>query len=71
MSRTNSGQASQEVKAQPFKQKFKLHGMIATVVVMWLAYVLIHHGLIADVPQAVNWGMVVMIAAAAAAYYFG
>jgi hypothetical protein len=71
MSRTNPRPASQAVKARSFKQKFKLHGMIAAVVVMWLDYVLIHYGLSANVPGAVSGGMVIMLAAAVIAYYFG
>jgi len=54
-----------------FKQRFKLHGMIAAVIVMWLDYVLIHYGLNANDPTAVGAGMVIMILAGAIAYYFG
>jgi hypothetical protein len=45
--------------------------MIAAVVLMWLDYALIHHGLTADVPGAVSGGMAIMLAAAVVAYYFG
>jgi hypothetical protein len=71
MSQANPPSASQTVKPASFKQIFKLHGMILAVVLMWLDYALIHHGLIANVPGAVSGGMVVMLAAAAIAYYFG
>jgi hypothetical protein len=59
------------VKAQSFKSRYKLHGIITSVVVMWLDYALIHHGLLVDDPGIVGAGMIVMLAAAAVAYYFG
>jgi hypothetical protein len=71
MNRTNPPTASPAVKAQSFKQKFKLPGMIVAVAMMWLDYVLIYHGLTADVSSALNGGMVIMLAAAVVAYYFG
>jgi hypothetical protein len=71
MNGKNPRPASQSMKAGSFKQKFKLHGMIIAVVVMWLDSALIHHGLTADVPAAVSGGMVIMLAAAVIAYYFG
>jgi hypothetical protein len=67
MSRTNS----QAAKAQSFKSKYKLQGLIASVVVMWLDYVLIYQGLIAGDLGLVGGGMIVMFAAVAVAYYFG
>ena len=72
MSNTGSQTASpQAAKAQSFKSRYKLHGIITSVVVMWLDYALIHHGLVANDLGIVSAGMVVMLAAAAAAYYFG
>jgi hypothetical protein len=72
MSNTGSQTASpQAAKTQSFKSRYKLHGIITAVVVMWLDYALIHHGLVANDPGIVSAGMVIMLAAAAAAYYFG
>jgi hypothetical protein len=58
-------------KAPSFKSRYKLHGIIASVVVMWLDYALIHHGLVANDLGIVSAGMIIMLAAAAVAYYFG
>ena len=55
----------------PFKRRYKLQGMIAAVVLMWLDFAYIYHGLITDNAGAVSAGMAVMAAAAAVAYYFG
>ena len=72
MNRTSSQTASpQAAKAQSFKSRYKLHGMITSVVVMWLDYALIHHGLITNDPGIVSAGMIIMLGAAAVAYYFG
>jgi hypothetical protein len=38
---------------------------------MWLDYALIHHGLVANDLGIVSVGMIIMLAAAAVAYYFG
>jgi hypothetical protein len=61
----------QAAKAQSFKSRYKLHGIITSVVVMWLDYALIHRGLVADDLGIVSAGMIIMLAAAAVAYYFG
>jgi hypothetical protein len=45
--------------------------MIAAVVVMWLDFAYVHHGLVTNDPGTVSAGMVIMLGAAAAAYYFG
>jgi hypothetical protein len=72
MNNTGSQTASpQAAKAQSFKSRYKLHGIITTVVVMWLDYALIHHGLVANDLGIVSAGMIIMLAAAAGAYYFG
>jgi hypothetical protein len=72
MNSTGSQAASpHDAKAQPFKSRYKLHGMVTSVVVMWLDYALIYHGLIANDLGIVSAGMIVMLAAAAVAYYFG
>jgi hypothetical protein len=59
------------VKPQPFRARYKLHGMIAAVAAMWLDFAYIYHGLVTDDLAAVSAGMVCMLAAAATAYYFG
>jgi hypothetical protein len=72
MNNTGSQTASpQAVKAQSFKSRYKLHGIITSVVVMWLDYALIHHGLVANDLGIVSAGMMIMLAAAAIAFYFG
>jgi hypothetical protein len=72
LNNTGSQTASpQAAKAQSFKSRYKLHGIITTVVVMWLDYALIHHGLVANDLGIVSAGMIIMLAAAAGAYYFG
>ena len=63
--------SSQPVGPQPFKSRYKLHGMIGAVVLMWLDFAYIYHGLVTDDLGAMSAGMVVMLAAAGAAYYFG
>lgn len=71
---TNPGSKAaspQPAKAQSFKSRYRLHGIITSVVVMWLDYVLIHQGLVANDSGMVSAGMVIMLAAAAVAYYFG
>jgi hypothetical protein len=54
-----------------FKSRYKLQGMIAAVVMMWLDFAYIYHGLIGNDPGIVSAGMIVMFAAVATAYYFG
>lgn len=61
----------QPVRPQPFKSRYKLHGMIGAVVLMWLDFAYIYHGLVTGDLGAVSAGMVVMLGAAGAAYYFG
>ena len=61
----------QGAKQQSFKSKYKLHGIITSVAVMWLDFALIHHGLVASDMAIVGAGMIVMFAAVALAYYFG
>jgi hypothetical protein len=58
-------------KPQSFKSRYKLQGMIAAVILMWLDFAYIHHGLVTGDPGTVSAGMVAMFAAAATAYYFG
>jgi hypothetical protein len=59
------------VRSPSFKSRYKLQGMIAAVVMMWLDFAYIYHGLITNDPGTVSAGMIVMFAAAATAYYFG
>jgi hypothetical protein len=59
------------VKTPSFKSRYKLQGMIAAVVMMWLDFAFIYHGLISNDPSIVSAGMIAMFAAAATAYYFG
>jgi hypothetical protein len=54
-----------------FKSRYKLHGMIAAVVMMWLDFAYVYHGLISHDPAALSAGMIAMFAAAGTAYYFG
>lgn len=63
--------APQAAKTESFKKKYKLEGMVASVIVMWVDYFFVHQGLVANDMGIVTGGMVVMLAAAAAAYYFG
>ncbi len=60
----------QAPKAVAFKKKYKLEGMIASVVVMWLDYFFIHQGLVANDIGIITSGMVIMFAGGAIAYYF-
>jgi hypothetical protein len=59
------------VKPQSFKSRYKLQGMMAAVVLMWLDFAYIYHGLVTSDPGTLSAGMVVMFGAAATAYYFG
>ena len=59
------------VSSPPFKSRYKLQGVIAAVVMMWLDFAYIYSGLIANDPSTVSAGMIVMFFAAATAYYFG
>jgi hypothetical protein len=61
----------QPVRPQSFKSRYKLQGMIAAVVAMWLDFAYIYHGLVTNDLGAVSTGMVLMFGAAATAYYFG
>lgn len=61
----------QPVKSPSFKSRYKLQGMSAAVVMMWLDFAYIYHGLIINDLGTVSAGMIVMLAAAATAYYFG
>jgi hypothetical protein len=58
-------------KPQSFKSRYKLQGMIAAVILMWLDFAYLYHGLVTGDAGTVSAGMVVMFAAAATAYYFG
>ena len=70
MSKTDSTAASTQ-KAQSFKARYKLQGIITAVVSMWLSYAWIHHGLAAADLGVVSGGMAAMLIAVAIAYYFG
>jgi hypothetical protein len=59
------------VKPQPFRSRYKLQGTIGAIVLMWLDFAYIYQGLLNGDLAAVSAGMVVMLAAAAVAYYFG
>jgi hypothetical protein len=59
------------LESRSFKSRYKLQGMIAAVVMMWLDFAYIHHGLMINDPGVLSAGMIVMFAAAATAYYFG
>ncbi len=61
----------QAPKTQSFKKKYKLQGMLASVFVMWLDYVLIYFGLIGGEAALLSSGMVIMLVGAGMAYYFG
>jgi len=65
---TGAPQASQ---AAVFKKKYKITGMVVSVVIMWLDYFLVHQGLVANDMGIVNIGMAIMFVGAAVAYYFG
>ena len=72
MSNTGSPTAPPPAAKSPsFKSRYKLHGIITSVVVMWLDFALIYSGLVADDLGMVSTGMAIMLAAAAVAYYFG
>jgi hypothetical protein len=71
VSRDSQSAAAPEKKAPQFKAKYKLHGMIASVAVMWLAYAVIHHGLTTNNSAVVSAGMAVLIVTVGVAYYFG
>lgn len=59
------------VRPPSFRSRYKLQGMIAAVVLMWLDFAYLYQGLIANDPGAIGAGMIVMFGAAAVAYYFG
>lgn len=59
------------VKPRAFKSRYKLQGMIAAVLLMWLDFAYVYHGLVTGDLGAVSAGMIVMLGAAAVAYYFG
>lgn len=56
--------------ADSFKKKYKLQGMVTSVILMWLDFVLIYQGLINGSSAVMATGMVVMLGATAVAYYF-
>ncbi|MDA1094455.1 MAG: hypothetical protein O3A25_14455 [Acidobacteria bacterium] len=58
-------------KKQSFQARYKLQGIIAAVVSMWVSYAWIHQGLAAADPGVLNGGMAFMFVAVAIAYYFG
>ncbi|MEZ5293921.1 MAG: hypothetical protein R2745_22750 [Vicinamibacterales bacterium] len=70
MSSTNTASA-QPAKAPSFKRQYKLQGMIAGVVLMWIDYAVIYRGLVSGDASLITAGMVVMLGGAAVAYYFG
>lgn len=61
----------QPVRSPSFKSRYKLQGMSAAVIMMWLDFAYIYHGLIINDPGTISAGMIIMLAAAATAYYFG
>lgn len=71
MSQAGPQTGAPQVQAVAFKKKYKITGMVASVVVMWLDYFLVHQGLIANDMGIVSIGMVIMLVGAAIAYYFG
>ena len=71
MSQDAEAPSPEPVRLPPFRTRYKLHGMIATVVVMWLDFAYIYSGLLSGDLGALVAGMAVMLATAGAAYYFG
>lgn len=72
MSQANAPTSSSEpVRGPSFKTRYKLPGMIAAVVLMWLDFAYLHHGLITGDTGALHAGLAVMAGSAAIAYYFG
>jgi hypothetical protein len=71
MSQADARTSPEPVRSPSFKSRYKLQGIIAAVVMMWLDFAYIYHGLITNDLGTVTAGMIVMFAAAATAYYFG
>ena len=72
MSQADARTPSPEPVPPPsFKRRYKLQGMMAAVVLMWLDFAYLHQALIAGEAGALSAGMAVMAGAAAIAYYFG
>lgn len=57
--------------AESFKKKYKLQGLVTSVILMWLDFIVIYLGLINGNSALMAGGMVVMLGATAIAYYFG
>lgn len=71
MSQTQVQTGTSQVKqAEPFKKKYKLQGMVASVIVMWLDFIIIYVGLNNANSVLMSLGMVFMLFAAAIVYYF-
>jgi hypothetical protein len=60
-----------DAKNPSFKAKYKLHGIITSVVIMWLDYALIHNGLTHNDPMAIGAGMAIMVLAVGIGFFFG
>jgi hypothetical protein len=72
MSQTDAQAPSPDAARPPsFKSRYKMQGVIAAVVMMWLDFAYIYNGLITNDASTVSVGMIVMFFAAATAYYFG
>ncbi|WP_227765406.1 hypothetical protein [Zhaonella formicivorans] len=57
--------------AESFKKKYKLQGLVTSVILMWLDFIVIYLGLINGNSALMAGGMAVMLGATAIAYYFG
>lgn len=71
MSQTQAQTGMPQVKKpESFKKKYKLQGMVTSVAVMWLDFIIIYLGLNSGNSAMMSIGMVIMFFAAAIAYYF-
>ncbi|WP_227765396.1 hypothetical protein [Zhaonella formicivorans] len=71
MSQTHAQTGTSQVqKSEPFKKKYKLQGMVASVIIMWLDFIVIYLGLTNGNSSLMSFGMFIMFVAAAIAYYF-
>ena len=70
MSQTQTQTSTPQIQTVPFKKKYKTKGMVTSVIIMWLDFIVIYLGLNSGNSALVAGGMVVMFAAAAIAYYF-
>ncbi len=70
MSQTQLQTNAPQTQTVPFKKKYKIQGMVTSVIIMWLDFIVLYIGLNSGNSTLMAGGLGIMFVAAAIVYYF-